>query len=216
MSTTIIEGTEHSISVMYPDVTYFVGGLGSYFVQIGLAWRLCMDLSSGRYEMTSNFSLGGSARRSSWSLEESQQLRFARIQLNSPLDITLAIEAAGGTGITIYALHLLSAVLRDPERIGGWLPRLAAGWHNARREAELARLERKRQASVTNMHRRALDDDHRLRMQEAESINKQVDETVTELVDLSRHLEEFQPAQVIVNTDSGTPEDITRALKADH
>lgn len=58
---------------------------------------------------------------------QSPWLKVERIQLNSPLDITLAIEAAGTTGVTVYAMHLLSAVLRHPERIGGWLPRLAAG-----------------------------------------------------------------------------------------
>jgi hypothetical protein len=57
----------------------------------------------------------------------SPELTFERIQLNSPLDLALAVQAAGGAGIVIYALHLLSAVLRDPERVGGWLPRLRAG-----------------------------------------------------------------------------------------
>ena len=39
----------------------------------------------------------------------------------------------------IYALHLLCAFLRDPGRIGGWLLRLVAGWHEARRDAEMVR-----------------------------------------------------------------------------
>jgi hypothetical protein len=41
--------------------------------------------------------------------------------------------------VVIYALHLLCAFLRDPERIGGWLPRLVTGWHKARRDAEMVR-----------------------------------------------------------------------------
>jgi hypothetical protein len=46
-------------------------------------------------------------------------LIFERIKLDSSLEITLA--AARSTGLVIYALHLLCAVLGDPERIGGWL-----------------------------------------------------------------------------------------------
>ena len=65
------------------------------------------------------------------------QLTFERIKLDSPLEITVA--AAGSTGVVIYALHLLCAFLRDPERIGGWLPRLVTGWHKARRDAEMVR-----------------------------------------------------------------------------
>jgi hypothetical protein len=67
------------------------------------------------------------------------ELTFQRIQLNSPLEITLA--AAGSTAVIIYALHLSCAILGDPKRIGGWLPRLVAGWHKARRDAEMVRQE---------------------------------------------------------------------------
>ena len=65
------------------------------------------------------------------------QLTFERIKLDSALEITVA--AAKSTGLVIYAAHLLCAFLRDPERIGGWLPRLVTGWHKARRDAEMVR-----------------------------------------------------------------------------
>jgi hypothetical protein len=65
------------------------------------------------------------------------QLTFEHIKLDSPLEITVA--AARSTGVVVYALHLLCAFLRDPERIGGWLPRLVTGWHKARRDAEMVR-----------------------------------------------------------------------------
>ena len=45
------------------------------------------------------------------------ELIFQRIQLNSRLEITLA--AAGSTRVIIYALHLLCAFLRDPDRLMG-------------------------------------------------------------------------------------------------
>ena len=67
------------------------------------------------------------------------QLIFERIRLDSPLEI--AVTAAGSTGVIIYALHLLCAFLRNPERTGGWLPRPTAGWHGARRDAEMVRQE---------------------------------------------------------------------------
>jgi hypothetical protein len=67
------------------------------------------------------------------------ELTFKRIQLDSRLEITLA--AAGRTGVIIYALHLLCAFLQNQDRIDGWLPRLVAGWHKARRDAEMVRQE---------------------------------------------------------------------------
>ena len=55
------------------------------------------------------------------------QLIFERIKLDSPLEITVA--AAESTGVIIYALHLLCAFLRNPERSGEWLPRLTPVFH---------------------------------------------------------------------------------------
>ena len=67
------------------------------------------------------------------------QLIFQRIKLDSQFEVILA--AADGTEVINYASHLLCALLRDPERIGGWLPSLTWGWHRARRDAERVRQE---------------------------------------------------------------------------
>jgi hypothetical protein len=134
------------------------------------------------------------------------QLKVERIQLNSPLDITLALEAAGGTGVTVYAMYLLSAVLRDPERIGGWLPRLAAGWHKGRLEASEARLQARRDAG--------LDTDPTF-PEKQPPIDARMYENVTKLVDMSRRLTHPQPVDVIVDRDAETPEDLAEALEVD-
>ena len=52
-----------------------------------------------------------------------------------------AVEG-GLVALTVYATFLTARVLRDPERIGAWLPRLVAGWHQGMREAEKRKLER--------------------------------------------------------------------------
>jgi hypothetical protein len=67
------------------------------------------------------------------------QLTFERIKLDSPLEITLT--ATGSTGVIIYGLHLFCAFPSGFCKIGGWLPRLVAGWQKARREAARTRQE---------------------------------------------------------------------------
>jgi hypothetical protein len=126
-----------------------------------------------------------------------QLLTFENINLNSPLDITLAIQAAGGTGITVYALYLLSAVLRDPERLGGWLPRLVAGWHKARRD--LARI-RDKDMNIFGSQREGL-------------VTLLCEEEVAKLRELSQQLRELKPRDVTVSGAGTLPEDITKALE---
>jgi hypothetical protein len=121
-----------------------------------------------------------------------QPLIVKYLHLNSPLEITLA--AAGSTGVTIYALYLLSAVLRDPERIGSWLPRLTAGWHNGWREAETARLSRRNELKMIRLI---------------------VDDQVLRLLALSEDLANLKAVDVSVLGDSDTPEDIAEVLESD-
>jgi hypothetical protein len=61
-------------------------------------------------------------------------------------------EGGGVTALVIYVVHLLVKVMRDPERLGAWLPRLLATWHRemtkaekARRKHEEAKQKRKKQ-----------------------------------------------------------------------
>jgi hypothetical protein len=125
------------------------------------------------------------------------ELTFQRIQLDSRLEITVA--AAGGTGVIIYALHLLCALLQNPEGIGGWLPRLVAGWHKARRDAEMLRQE----------HR-----DEVIRGQLTDLLIKQ---NMSRLMRLAQNpeLQDLHPVQVtLLGAEDETPADIEEALQA--
>jgi hypothetical protein len=119
-------------------------------------------------------------------------LTFERIHLNSPLEITLA--AAGSTGLTIYALHLLRSVLSDPRRIGAWLPRLAAGWYDGRREALKAQRE------------------YEDELRQTEEI---VDKKVDALMELSEDLERVRPDELTITGETEIPEDIAEALESE-
>jgi hypothetical protein len=67
-------------------------------------------------------------------------LTVSRLRVESPMDLTLAVIQGGGTtAVVAYSVHLLVHVMRDPQRVGGWLPRLVAGWHKGMTDAEQAR-----------------------------------------------------------------------------
>ena len=125
------------------------------------------------------------------------ELTFERIKLDSPLEITVA--AAGSAGVVIYSLHLLCAVLRDPEGIGGWLPRLVAGWHKARRDAEMVRQE------------------HRFEVGWGQLTDLLIKQNVSRLMRLAQNpeLQDLHPIQVtLAGAEDETPEDIKEALQA--
>lgn len=126
------------------------------------------------------------------------QLIFERIRLDSPLEITVA--AAGRTGVTSYALHLLCAFVRNPERIGGWLPRLTTGWHEARRDAEMARQE------------------HRLEVIRGQLTDLLIKQNMARLMRLAQNpeLQDLHPVQAaLIGAEHETPEDIRQALEAE-
>jgi hypothetical protein len=125
------------------------------------------------------------------------ELTFERIQLDSPLQITLA--AARSTKVISYALHLLCAFLQNPYGIGGWLPRLVAGWHKARRDAEMVRQE------------------HRDEVGQGQLTDLLIKQNVLRLMRLAQNpeLEDLHPVQVtLVGPEGETPEDIREALQA--
>jgi hypothetical protein len=125
------------------------------------------------------------------------QLIFERIRLDSPLEITVA--AAASTGVIIYALHLLCAVLRDPEGIGGWLPRLTADWHEARRDAEMVRQE------------------HRVEVLRGQLTDLLIKQNMSRLMRLAQNpeLQDLHPVQItLIRAEDDTPEDIREALQA--
>lgn len=124
------------------------------------------------------------------------QLIFERIRLDSPLEI--AVTAAGSTGVIIYALHLLCAFLRNPERTGGWLPRPTAGWHGARRDAEMVRQEPRVEV---------------IRGQLTDLLIKQNMSTLMRLAQ-NPELQDLHPTQAtLIGAQDETPEDIREAWK---
>jgi hypothetical protein len=125
------------------------------------------------------------------------QLIFQRIKLDSPFEIILA--PADRTRVIIYAMHLLCAFLRDPERIGGWLPNLTWGWHKARRDAERVRQS------------------HRIEVIRGQLTDLLIEQRVSGLMRLARNpeLQDLHPTQVtLIGADDKTPEDIKDALEA--
>jgi hypothetical protein len=124
------------------------------------------------------------------------ELTFERIKLDSALEITVA--APRSAGVVIYALHLLCAFLVDPERIGGWLPRLVTGWHKARRDAEMVRQGRRVEV---------------IRGQLTDLLIKQNMSTLMRLAQ-NPELQDLHPTQVtLIGTEGETPEDIREAWK---
>jgi hypothetical protein len=124
------------------------------------------------------------------------QLTFERIKLGSPLEIT--VTAAGSTGVVIYALHLLCAFLTDPERIGGWLPRLVTGWRKARRDAEMVR-----QGARVDVIRGQLTD-------------LLIKQNISTLMRLAQNpeLQDLHPVQItLVGAEDEMPEDMTDAWR---
>jgi hypothetical protein len=123
------------------------------------------------------------------------ELTFERIKLDSPLEITVAV--AGSAGVVIYTLHLLCAVLRDPEGIGGWLPRLVAGWQKARRDAEMVRQE------------------HRVEVLRGRLTDLLIKQNMSRLMRLAQNpeLHDLHPVEVtLVGAEDETPEDIREAF----
>ena len=148
MSTPVIGFAQPAIDAVYEDATYDIRKLGTHLTTVDAAWDEVLILATFRNGLQGALAYFGEADRpiyvseedTSWftdmvtagrmrgwhedmardlQFERPRPLMVERVHLNSPLEITLA--AAGSTGVTIYALHLLSVVLRHPDSIGGWL-----------------------------------------------------------------------------------------------
>jgi hypothetical protein len=64
---------------------------------------------------------------------------LTRVVKQSPLTVELAATATG-TALSVAALRMLGAALREPERVGEFFPRIKAGWFDGRSAAYQARL----------------------------------------------------------------------------
>jgi hypothetical protein len=99
-------------------------------------------------------------------------LTVSRLRIESPMELTLAvIHGTGVTGLVAYSVHLLVHVMRDPERVGAWLPRLVAGWHKGMTEVEEARQDHA-DAESERKRRRAIEDASNRMIAAAEKIKE--------------------------------------------
>jgi hypothetical protein len=103
-------------------------------------------------------------RTSVTELQPLEKLEIFHLRIESPMEVTLAVVQGGGVMAAVaYSVHLLVHVMRDPERVGGWLPRVVAGWHKGMTDVEQARqdhaeaeTERKRRRAVDNPSERLI------------------------------------------------------------
>jgi hypothetical protein len=150
------------IHAVYQDRRYDIGLLGRYFLALQEAWRACLDLAEQRakkqFTVPRHYlfidpspdepaarlfgSLGERDLPHVTVLSKREPLAVSRLRIESPMEVTLAVVQGGGVaGIVAYSVHLLVHVMRDPKRVGAWLPRLVAGWHEGMTEVEHARRE---------------------------------------------------------------------------
>jgi hypothetical protein len=170
-----------------------------YFEQDATWSRWQYYLMPGEGELPSDDAIKNLSRQRP-TVRTLHKLTFERIRLSSPLDITIAAQAAGGTGIVLYGLYLLRAFLRDPERLGAWLPRLVKGWHLARRDAERAR------------------QDHQEEVVRGRLADILIEQSMSKLIDLAQHpeLQTLHPVEVtLLGADEETPADIGEAFNAE-
>jgi hypothetical protein len=121
-------------------------------------------------------------------------LAISRLRIESPMELAVAVVQTGGpTALAVYSVHLLVHVIRDPERIGAWLPRLVAGWHMGKAEAERARLDYAESLAE-------------LKKQRA------IEDASGRLIAAAEKIKELPAAEVTAIGAGDTPDDIVAAL----
>jgi hypothetical protein len=153
------------VHAVYPHLSYDMDLMHRYFAALNDVWDACFRLVHHRYQgESSRPSLRDRLQNSAEKLRHNQlivsdptsdpseprlsavppqtrspwpptRLRVHRLSIGSPMVITFAVE--GGAAVVVsYSAYLFAQVLRSPETIGAWLPRLVAGWHQGWRQAE--------------------------------------------------------------------------------
>lgn len=137
-------GTGIGIHAVYPDLSYDIDLMRDYFATFAAVWRSCFGLAHYRYtgetlepDEFPQASVWPSPRTGDEPIRRLRppRLRVHRLSIHSPMEITFAVEG-GAAVIAAYTAYLFARVLRSPENLGAWVPRLVAGWHQGWREAE--------------------------------------------------------------------------------
>jgi hypothetical protein len=144
------EGVGLGVHVVYPTLSYNVDRMVDYFSSFAAIWRACSRLVHDLYHDDIPYIVDTTrpaipqpqTRDRSAVLAQLSQLRVHRLSIQSPMEITFAVEG-GIAAVALYTTALFARVLRHPEQIGAWLPRLVAGWHRGMREADKERDKRR-------------------------------------------------------------------------
>lgn len=138
-------GAEVQIHAVYIRLAYDVELMQSYFGAVDQAWRSSLALAY--YLASGLLPLGVEQRMGDHDMivpeQRPSRLYVQRLSISSPMEITFGVEGGVVAGIA-YATYVFVRVLRSPESIGAWLPRLLAGWHQGMREVEEQRAQRSR------------------------------------------------------------------------
>jgi hypothetical protein len=127
-----------TIHLVGPDRVYELQVLTSILHDLGYIWGSCARLALARLKTIRDLTPAEVQIESQLHAQASlHNLAVQRLTIASPMDLVLAPEflaTMGGVGGIGYALHLMAKVLRDPHRLGGWLPGLVSSWYAGRAE----------------------------------------------------------------------------------
>jgi len=140
------QGTGLGVHVIYSNLSYNVDQMGQYFLAFADIWHTCCLLALRLYQNEDSPATLPPPRPKSRigpvTVTHLPRLRVHRLSIQSPMEITFAVEGAIGV-VALSATRLFARVLRHPEQIGAWLPRVIAGWHQGMREADRQRQKRR-------------------------------------------------------------------------
>jgi hypothetical protein len=130
--------------VVYSTLSYDVGRMAAYFSAFATIWQACSQLVHRvRYGDATVVIIGSPETGTEMAgPTDSPRLRVHRLSIQSPMEITFAVDG-GLTVVALYATLLFARVLRHPENIGAWLPRVITAWHREMREADKQREKRR-------------------------------------------------------------------------
>jgi hypothetical protein len=133
-----------SVHAIYPYLSYEIEVMPQYFATFAAVWDASLRLINYRYRpVTRRRAVTADQRVQErvWIPTQQQpELHVHRLGIGSPMEVTFALE--GGTAVLgTYAVYLFARVLRSPEDIGSWLPRVVSGWRRGWKEAQAQRTE---------------------------------------------------------------------------
>jgi hypothetical protein len=133
------------LRAIYPSRPYRPDQFSDLMWAIDAVWRVCLVAQAALLDTSDRRNWhdlkGESYRVVQLALNRHNELLVARLRFESPLDVTLVLQAGAGA-LSVMSLRLLVAALRKPEEIGSWLPRVMTGWQRGMREFEEARATR--------------------------------------------------------------------------